>query len=95
MCEAGEGRDWSPCLARATRSWTITRGNIDRAYIDGPSNGTTVNIRGYRPSRAADDVTVQLTDGHCTVTHRLTVVTCNYREFERVAGLPVENWAQE
>ena len=57
----------------ATLSWSITAGNIDRAYIDGPSNGTTVNIRGYRPSRAPHDVTVQLTDGHCTVTHRLTV----------------------
>lgn len=57
----------------ATLSWIITAGNIDRAYVDGPSNGTTVNIRGYRPSRAANDVTVQLTDGHCTVTHRLTV----------------------
>jgi outer membrane protein OmpA-like peptidoglycan-associated protein len=59
--------------AGATLSWSITAGNIDRAYIDGPSNGTTVNIRGYRPSRTAKDVTVQLTDGHCTVTHRMTV----------------------
>lgn len=58
--------------AGTTPFWTIIRGG-SRASIVGPSAGTSINIKGEAPSNSQGDVTVQVTDGNCTVTHRITV----------------------
>ncbi len=58
--------------AGTTPSWTIVRGS-SRASIVGSSAGTSINIKGDAPSGAQGDVTVQVTDGNCTVTHLITV----------------------
>lgn len=56
----------------AALQWSIVRGTANAAIV-GPPTGTSIGIRGTAPSGARGDVTVQLTDGTCTVTHRVTV----------------------
>jgi outer membrane protein OmpA-like peptidoglycan-associated protein len=56
--------------AGATLNWTVVAGN---AAIVGAATGGSVDIQGTAASATADDVTVQVTDGSCTVAHRLTV----------------------
>jgi len=58
--------------AAATLRWSITRGGT-KASIVGRTDTASVIIKGDAPSTAQGDVTVQVTDGTCTVTHALTV----------------------
>jgi len=56
----------------AVLRWSIIRGGA-RAAIVGPSAGPSIAVQGTAASLAADDVTVQMTDGTCTFTRPLTV----------------------
>ena len=56
----------------STLQWSIVRGTSHAAIV-GPTNGASVDIRGLSASGARNDITVQLTDGNCTVTYLLTV----------------------
>ena len=58
--------------AGATLAWSIVSGGA-RASIVGPSVGASIAVQGTAASIAADDVTVQATDGRCSTTRRLTV----------------------
>jgi outer membrane protein OmpA-like peptidoglycan-associated protein len=62
----------SGATAGATVNWSIIQGGV-KASIVGPATGGSVTIQGTAASVSQKDVTVQVTDGHCTATHLLTV----------------------
>ena len=58
--------------AGSVLSWSITAG-ANRASFAGATVGNAVSIKGDAASAARGDVTVQVTDGHTSQTHNITV----------------------
>jgi outer membrane protein OmpA-like peptidoglycan-associated protein len=56
-----------------TLTWGIVAGTARVGFV-GASTGTSVTLQGLARSAARDDVTIQVTNGTCTVTRRLTVL---------------------